>query len=153
MSITNLAEGYRVSSESFLELVATLNESDLDRSDNEGWSPRQVIHHLADSEAQSYARLRRLIAEPGTLIQGYDEGLWASNVTLNYTNRDIASAIAVFKAVRQSSFELLLTLTEDQLSNQCTHTESGPYTVRDWLSTYTRHPLDHAEQIRKQLRN
>ena len=153
MSITNLAEGYRVSSESFLELVATLNESDLDRSDNEGWSPRQVIHHLADSEAQSYARLRRLIAEPGTLIQGYDEGLWASNSTLNYTNRDIASAIAVFKAVRQSSFELLLTLTEDQLSNQCTHTESGPYTVRDWLSTYTRHPLDHAEQIRKQLRN
>ena len=153
MSIENLAEEYRASSESFLEIVSTLNESDLDRSDNKGWSPRQVIHHLADSEAQSYARLRRLIAEPGTLIQGYDEGLWASNSTLNYTNRDIASAIAVFKAVRQSSFELLLTLTEDQLSNQCTHTESGPYTVRNWLSTYTRHPLDHAEQIRKQLRN
>ena len=153
MSIAKLAEEYRASSEGFLELVTTLNESDLDRSGYEGWSPRQVIHHLADSEAQSYARLRRLIAEPGTLIQGYDEGLWATNPTLDYANRGIDSAIAVFEAVRKSSYELLLTLTEAQLSNQCTHTESGPYTVRDWLSTYTRHPLDHAEQIRKQLNN
>lgn len=32
-----------------------------------------TMHALATCEAQSYARLRRLIAEPGTQIQGYDE--------------------------------------------------------------------------------
>lgn len=35
---------------------------------------RQVIHHVADSATQSYARLRRLLAEPlGSIIQGDDE--------------------------------------------------------------------------------
>ena len=67
------------------------------------WSAANIIHHLADSEAQSYARLRRLIAEPGSIIQGYDEGLWAENPTLGYRTRDTATSIAVFAAVRRSS--------------------------------------------------
>ena len=115
-------------------------------------SPRQVIHHLADSEAQSYARLRRLLAEPGTVIQGYDEGLWANNATLGYKTRDITTSLQVLSAVRQASYELLCDVTEEQLDNTCTHTESGQYSLRNWLSSYTRHPLDHAEQIRQQLK-
>ena len=78
MSIKDLAAEYEASTQLFLQLVNSLKESDLDLSDAEGWTPRQVIHHVADSEAQSYARLRRLIAEPGTQIQGYDEGKWAA---------------------------------------------------------------------------
>ena len=151
MAIKDSANEYRVATEEFLTLVSQLKPSDLDKSDGEGWNPRQVIHHLADSEAQSYARLRRLLAEPGTIIQGYDEGLWANNSTLGYTTRDVATSIAVFTAVRQASYELLCDLTEAQLDNTCTHTESGEYTVRSWLRSYIRHPLDHSEQIRKQL--
>ncbi|MSX18745.1 MAG: hypothetical protein F2803_02335, partial [Actinobacteria bacterium] len=128
--------------------VNSLKESDLDRSDSEGWTPRQVIHHLADSEAQSYARLRRLIAEPGTTIQGYDEGKWADNPTLGYTDLDVSTAIEVFAAVRKSSYQLILRLTEEQLQNSGTHTESGEYSVKKWLETYTNHPKDHAAQIR-----
>ena len=71
--MSSFAEDYKASTETFVALVRSLSASDLDKSDHEGWTPRQVIHHMADSEAQSYARLRRLIAEPGTTIQGYDE--------------------------------------------------------------------------------
>ena len=71
-------------------LFRSLSEKDLDKTDSEGWSPRQVIHHMADSEAQSYARLRRLIAEPGTTIQGYDEGKWAEDPTLGYKSEDMS---------------------------------------------------------------
>lgn len=148
---SNLAEEYRNATHQFLDLVASLRPEDLDKSDGEGWNPRQVIHHLADSEAQSYARLRRLLAEPGTIIQGYDESLWANNSTLGYTTREIATSVAVFTAVRQASYELLCDVTEVQLDNTCTHTESGEYSVRNWLDSYTRHPLDHSEQIRRQL--
>jgi hypothetical protein len=152
MSIQDLAEAYQQSTNEFLSLVEKLAPTDLDRSDAEGWTPRQVIHHVADSEAQSYARLRRLIAEPGTIIQGYDEGKWASNPTLGYTESDVSSAIAVYKAVRTASYRLILRLSEDQLSNSGTHSESGEYTIRTWLDTYTNHPKDHAQQIREQLR-
>lgn len=151
--MTNFAEEYRESTKQFLDLVASLRPEDLDKSDGEGWNPRQVIHHLADSEAQSYARLRRLLAEPGTIIQGYDEGLWANNPTLGYKTRDIATSLEVFASVRKASYELLCDLTEEQLDNTCTHSESGEYSVRSWLRSYTRHPLDHSEQIRAQLRD
>jgi hypothetical protein len=147
MSINELAAEYEASTQLFLQLVRSLNESDLDRS----WTPRQVIHHVADSEAQSYARLRRLIAEPGTQIQGYDEGKWAENSTLAYKDSDVTASIEVFAAVRKSSHLLLQRLTEEQLDNKGVHTESGEYSVRTWLSTYTNHPKDHADQIRKQL--
>jgi len=151
MTINQIAADYQAATREFLTLAKSLSGSDYDRSDAEGWTPRQVIHHVADSEAQSYARLRRLIAEPGTIIQGYDEGKWAESSTLGYTEAPVNSAIAVFEAVREASYLLLLRLSDDQLDNKGTHSESGEYSVRDWIRSYTNHPTDHADQIRKQL--
>ncbi len=147
----NLADEYKASTDALLELIKTLSPSDLDKKDHEGWTPRQVIHHLADSEAQSYARLRRLLAEPGTTIQGYDEAKWAENQTLAYTTAPIESSLAVLKAVREASYELILRLTPELLKNEGVHSESGPYSIEKWLKTYTSHTADHANQIREQL--
>ena len=113
----DFAAKYKAATEEFLKLVSELTPRDLDKSDSEGWTPRQVIHHMADSESQSYARLRRLIAEPGTSIQGYDEGKWAENSTLGYRTESIDSSVNVIKSVRQSSFELLNRISEAELSN------------------------------------
>jgi hypothetical protein len=151
--MNDFAEKYKTATKEFLDLVEKLSEKDLDKTDSEGWSPRQVIHHMADSEAQSYARLRRLIAEPGTTIQGYDEGKWAEDPTLGYKSEDIDTSLKVIKAVRKSSYELLKRLNEFQLNNSGTHTETGTYTVKDWLNSYVNHPIDHANQIRTQLKS
>ena len=148
----SFAEDYKAATEQFINLVGTLSETDLDRSDSEGWTPRQVIHHMADSEAQSYARLRRLIAEPGTTIQGYDEGLWAENPTLGYKSEDIQISLDVIKAVRESSYLLITRLKESDLDLEGVHTESGKYTIKNWLETYSKHPVDHANQIRAQIK-
>jgi len=142
---------YKEATMSFLAVAEALSSSELDKSDKEGWTPRQVIHHMADSEAQSYARLRRLIAEPGTLIQGYDEGAWAQNPTLGYTTESVDSSLAVIRAVRESSYQLLVRLSEIHLDNSGLHSESGKYTVRTWIETYTKHPLEHASQIQSQI--
>jgi hypothetical protein len=149
----DFAAVYKESTDAFLTLARSLSESDLDTADQEGWTPRQVIHHLADSEAQSYARLRRLVAEPGTMIQGYDEAKWAENKDLSYKVVEVRHSIAVIAAVRESSYLLLQRLSADTLNNAGIHSESGAYKVSDWISTYTRHPLEHAEQIRKQLKH
>ena len=152
MELRELAERYRNSTEVFLTLVHLLTESDLDSADQEGWTPRQVIHHVADSEAQSYARLRRLVAEPGTMIQGYDEAKWAENKDLNYKVVEVSHSIEVIAAVRRSSYLLLQRISAGTLNNTGIHSESGAYSVGDWISTYTHHPLEHAEQIKKQLK-
>ena len=149
--MSEYAQKYKAATDQFLDLIKILKPVDLDNTNSESWSPRQIIHHLADSEAQSYARLRRLIAEPGTIIQGYDEGKWAENKTLGYEIGAVTSSIAVFKSVRESSYELIIRLSEKELDNFGEHTELGRYTVIDWLNSYINHPINHANQIRNQI--
>ena len=76
MNISELCDDYADATNDFLRAaaVAAAQPDQLDRHVEGGWSARQVIHHVADSETQSGIRLRRLLAEPaGSLIQGYDE--------------------------------------------------------------------------------
>jgi hypothetical protein len=110
-----------------------------------GWTARQVAHHLADSEATAYVRLRRLIAEDDPFIQGYDEPGYARR--LHY-DRPIASSLAVLRGVRASSLSLLESLSPAEWDRRGTHAESGAYSVDRWLEIYANHSHDHAEQIR-----
>jgi hypothetical protein len=142
---------YRAATDEFLAVAESLAAEDLDRQPPEpdGWTPRMVIHHVADSETNSYVRLRRLLAEPeGTSIQGYDEGQWAR--ALHY-DRPVQGSLAVFRAVRESSAELLDLVAVPDLDRAGVHTDSGRYTLADWLRTYVAHARDHAEQIRGAL--
>jgi len=151
MNLKTMVENYRKATEQFIEVASNLSDAQLDNRKDQGWSARQVIHHVADSEAQSYARLRRLIAEPGTQIQGYDEGAWGENKTLGYSDLPINISLDVFKAVRASSLEVLKRISAEQMDNSGEHSESGTYTLRNWLETYIKHPTEHAEQIRTGL--
>ena len=72
LDIQEIASAYEAATKEFLNIAASVPADKLDVNDGENWSSRQVIHHCADSEAQSYARLRRLVAEPNTVIQGYE---------------------------------------------------------------------------------
>jgi len=151
MQLIESIDKYRQATDLFITTALGLTATDLDAPRENSWTARQVIHHVADSEAQSYARLRRLVAEPGTVIQGYDEAAWGENKTLGYEELPIEIAIDVFRAVRASSLEILKRLTEKQLENSGVHSESGEYTVEKWLETYIKHPQEHSEQIRSGL--
>ena len=149
--IQEIAAAYEVATKEFLHIALSVPIDKLDLNDGENWSSRQVIHHCADSEAQSYARLRRLVAEPNPVIQGYDENLWAKDVTLGYKELPIENSLAVFTAVRAASLDIIKRLKPDQLELSGTHTEAGEYSLKRWLETYTRHANDHADQIKQNL--
>ena len=148
MDIKEICSAYEESTKAFLEIVSGLTTADLDLRKSDGWSARQVIHHVADSEAQSYARLRRLLAEPeGSIIHGYDEGAWAECKALGYEDLPIENSLAVFKSVRAASLDVLNRITEADLEKFGMHTESGKYTLSTWIKTYSKHPVDHGQQI------
>ena len=152
-TIAEWAAEYEAGTRYFLNLANSIAEENLDRKHPDGWSPRQVIHHLADSEAQSYARIRRLIAEPeGATIQGYDEGLWAQSPVLGYETLPVAHSIAVFAAVRAASLDMIKRLQESDLQKSGVHTESGHYTIEKWLESYTKHPVDHGKQMERAVK-
>lgn len=144
---TALLDRFRLGYDAVEGALAGIADEQLDRRlSSGGWTPREVVHHLADSEATAYVRLRRLIAEDGPTIQGYDEPEYARR--LHY-DRPIGPSLAVLRAVRAASLQLLETLTPEEWDRSGTHTESGRYSVDDWLSIYAGHAHDHAEQIRQ----
>ena len=142
----DLLDRYRGGYSAVEQSLEGITDAELDRPDAEGgWSARQVAHHLADSEATAFVRLRCLVAEDGPTIVGYDEPEYARR--LHY-DRPIGSSLAVLRAVREASLELLEALTPDEWERSGTHSESGSYSVDDWLSIYATHSHDHAAQIR-----
>jgi hypothetical protein len=149
MTRTELLERYRSGHAAVLDALAGATDADLDREPPEGWTARMVAHHLADSEATAYIRLRRLVAEDDPLIVGYDEELFSRR--LHY-GRPIDRSLAVLAAVREASFELLESLTPIEWGRAGRHSESGAYSVDDWLRIYAAHSHDHADQIRRARR-
>ena len=144
---TQLIERYRTGTADVENALHGITEAELDRhpADPDEWTPRAVAHHLADSEAMAYIRLRRLIAEDDPLIVGYDEPEWARR--LHY-DRPIAPSVAVLVAVRAASLQLLETIDEAEWERTGTHSDSGSYGVTDWLRIYAGHAHEHADQIR-----
>jgi hypothetical protein len=140
-----LIERYR---SGYQAVVDALAEVDLDApAPDGGWTPRQVAHHLADSEMTSALRLRRVLAETEPTIEGYDENEYARR--FRYAEREVEPALVAFRAARETTAQILDGLSEQDWARTATHTESGAYGAEMWLEIYAQHAHDHAEQIRR----
>lgn len=112
------------------------------------WSVHEVVVHLADSEANSALRARRLIAEPGQPLMAYDQDVWA--IKLDYHKRSWEDALEVVRLVRKTTYELIKDLPEEVWGHTAVHPEfDEPYTFEQWLKIYAEHPYVHIEQIQK----
>ena len=139
---------YRSGHAVIVESLAGIDEAGLDaRPADDGWTPREVVHHTADSEMTSAIRLRRLIAEDNPLIVGYDGDEFARR--LHYSDRPIEPALAAIAAARSTTLQILDGLTDAQWARTGTHSESGEYGVERWLEIYADHCHEHADQIRQ----
>ena len=110
------------------------------------WSPREIVHHLADSEMTSAIRLRLLIAQDAPSIVGYDQEAFVRSL---YPDRPIEPSLAAFAAARDATAPILRRLRDEQWQRAGIHSESGTYSVEDWLRIYAAHAHDHADQIRR----
>ncbi len=154
MHLSELAARYESGTQAVLDALGDFKEKNLDAKHPEGWSARQVVHHLADSETNSYIRLRRLVGEEeGTLLSGYDEGAWAKNPTLGYEELPIEPSLALFVAVRAASLVIVRRLSDADLNKTGVHSEAGHYSVESWFSSYLAHPFDHASQIERAFKH
>jgi hypothetical protein len=140
--IKQYRDGYR----EVTEALAGVTEEELDLSVGGEWTPRQIAHHLADSEMMSAIRIRRLLAEPNPVIYAYDEKAFAERLT---ADRPIQPSIEAMRWARETCSQLIDRMTEDDWRIVGTHTESGRYGTEDWLKIYAAHAHDHAAQIKR----
>ena len=141
---------YRDGHREVMDALSGITEAELDRSASGEWTPRQIAHHLGDSEMMSALRIRRLLTEAEPVIQGYDEMAFAAKLT---SDRPIQPSLEAMHWARESTCQLLDRLTDEDWKRSGTHSESGPYSVEDWLTIYAKHAHDHAAQIRRSRGN
>ena len=113
------------------------------------WSAHEVVCHCADSETNSYSRIRFLVAESGPVIVGYDQEHWA--VALDYHSHPLEPALVTVDAVRANTAALIRRLPDEAWTRAGRHSESGRYTAEDWLAIYAEHLEIHARQIETNL--
>ena len=109
------------------------------------WTIHEIVVHIADSEANSYIRCRKFIAEPGSTVLGYDEMGWAT--ALDYHAQSADDALALFQQLRHHTYKLIQTLDAAVWAQGGHHTETGPMTLDDWLAVYASHIPDHVAQM------
>ena len=142
---------YKQGHQAVLDALTAITDAELDLdAAGEGWTAREIVHHLADSEMTSAIRLRRLLAEDRPRIDGYDEEKFAH--VLNYAKRPIGAALDALSAARRTTAEILEQMSEADWTRAGTHSESGAYSAEDWLVSYAAHAHDHAAQIERARR-
>ena len=130
-------------------LARTPEEARQWRPGPDRWSVHEVVVHCADSEANAALRLRYLLAEKEPVIIGYDQEAWAR--LFDYHSEPLEPALAAVEAARGRTVPLLRRLTDADWAKEGRHTESGRYTVEEWLGIYAAHLEGHAAQIERNL--
>ena len=113
------------------------------------WSAHEVVCHCADSELNAAARLRYLVSEKEPVVLGYDQDEWAR--VFDYHSHPLAPALQTVEAVRANTVPVLRRLDDAAWTREGRHTQSGRYTVLDWLRIYSDHLEKHSRQIERNL--
>ena len=128
--------------------TAGLTAAQLDTPYREGgWTVRQVVHHLADSHMNSFARFKLALTENAPQIKPYSQDAW---VTLaDVKGMDIAPSLAIIDGLHARWATLLSSLTAADFSRTFMHPENGPTVLDRALQIYAWHGKHHTAQITK----
>lgn len=108
------------------EAVNGLTESQLDTPYRpDGWTVRQVVHHLADSHMNAFIRFKLTVTEDNPTIKPYLEDRWAQ---LADSSMPVQVSLELLKALHARWIVLLQSLSPSDLERTYFHPQYQ-YTV------------------------
>lgn len=126
--------------------IAGLDDRQLDTPYRpEGWTVRQVVHHVPDSHMNAYVRFKLALTEDNPTIRPYDEAAWARVADTARTPPEIS--LQLLEALHRRWVVLLETLQPSDFVRPLQHPESGPLTVDKLLQIYAWHGRHHVAHI------
>ena len=129
------------------DAVAGLSDAQLDTPyRDEGWTLRQVVHHVPDSHMNAYVRLKLALTEDAPTIKPDDERTWAE---LADARMPIEPSLQLLDALHARWATLFRAMTLEHFARAFSHPEypDGLLTL-DWLlQQYAWHSRHHVAQI------
>lgn len=133
--------------------VEGLSESQLNTPYRpEGWTVRQVVHHVPDSHLNSYVRFKLALTEDDPTIKPYAEDRWAELADTKATPIEVS--LTLLDSLHDRWVRLLRSLTPEEWKRTFRHPELGPMTLEKTLALYAwhgRHHVAHITELRKRM--
>ena len=113
----------------------------------EGWTVKQLIHHIADSHIMAYTRFKLALTEENPVIKPYEQNAWAS---LPDSNLPVNVSLTLLHALHARWYQLMNELTEQQWQRAIWHPEREELlTLWQLLKSYSWHGRHHTAHITK----
>jgi len=111
----------------------------------EGWTVRQVAHHLPDSHLNAYVRIRLALTEDVPVIKPYEEARWAE--LPDARTAAVELSLDLLDALHRRWTRLLRSLEPESWARTFRHPASGIMSLDRLLAFYAWHGRHHVAQI------
>jgi uncharacterized damage-inducible protein DinB len=139
--------------EKMREAVKGLDDKQLDtRYRPEGWTVRQVVHHVPESHMQSYTRFKLAITEQEPTIKPYFEDRWAK--LYDAQTAPIELSLNLLDALHGRWVWFLRSLRDEDFQRAFRHPELGIVSLDKNVALYAwhgRHHVAHITSLRERM--
>lgn len=141
--IQTIANGPRI----LTELVQPLTDEQLDSPYREdGWTIRQLVHHIADSHLNAYTRFRLALTEDVPTIKPYDQEEWA--LLEDAQLAPAQTSLLLLQALTERWVQLLRSREASDFNRTYYHPENDQeVSLREVLAHYAWHTSHHIAHI------
>lgn len=126
--------------------VKGLSEQQLDTPYRpEGWTVRQLAHHVPDSHLNAYIRTKLALTEDEPTIKPYAEDRWAR--LADTQNTPVEVSLALLDSLHDRWVRLLRSLQPGDWRRTFRHPELGPMSLEKNLALYAWHGRHHVAHV------
>jgi hypothetical protein len=133
--------------------VQGLSDSQLDTPYRpDGWTVRQLVHHMPDSHANAYVRFKLALTEDEPTIRPYFEDRWAELPEAK--SAPIELSLALLDALHKRWVIGLRNLKSDDFKRTFRHPDLGIVSLEKNVALYSwhgQHHVAHVTELRKRM--
>jgi uncharacterized damage-inducible protein DinB len=111
----------------------------------DGWTVRQVVHHVPDSHLNAYIRFKLALTEFEPAIKTYKEDLWAKLPDSEQT--PVETSLRLLQALHGRWVTLLQSMSGEDFARTLRHPELGVLSLDRMLALYAWHSAHHTAHI------
>ncbi len=130
----------------YINLLGSWDEEKLDTPYRpDGWTIRQLVHHVADSHINAYVRFRLALTEDNPTIKPYHEDRWAELPDAKSAPVDLS--LQLMKQVHLRWVLLMNSMNSDDLARTYHHPETDrSVPLAEVIAMYAWHSEHHYQQ-------
>lgn len=132
--------------ETFSRAITGLSPQQLDTPYRpEGWTVRQVVHHVPDSHGNAFFRFKLALTEYEPTIKPYKEDMWAK--LPDVPNTPVEVSLEFLSALHARWVVLLHGMDASDFARTLRHPEIGVVDLNRMLAMYAWHSAHHTAHI------